>query len=217
MASRDTLHAFQARLAERLQAAHTQKVAAAWLAVEAGPGNWLLPLADTGEIFPWTPPQAVPHTAPWFLGVANLRGGLHGVARLEAFAATAGTRGASDIPDADLPAGAAPLTDFPNRSGTQDDDPPDGQAHHPIDDASPDVSSRRLVALHARFEVNCALLVDRVLGLRAADAFEAPPSPPDAPAPDWVAGSYVDAQGRPWRVLDLQALSRHTRFLNVGA
>ena len=58
---------------------------AAWLAVEAGPHHCLLALGDTGEIFPWTVPQPVPHTLAWFLGVANLRGGLYGVARLDAF------------------------------------------------------------------------------------------------------------------------------------
>jgi twitching motility protein PilI len=192
MASRDTLQAFQARLAERLQAAQTQKVAAAWLAVESGSVGYLLPLADTGEIFPWTAPQAVPHTAPWFLGVANLRGGLHGVARLDAFARAAASAGLSNA------------SDTSELSRTQDD-------------AAPEASSRRLVALHARFEVNCALLVDRVLGLRAADAFQVSSAASGTPAPDWIARTHVDPQGRAWQALDLQALARHPRFLNVGA
>ena len=41
--------------------------------------KYLFPLGHAGEIFPWTPPQPVPYTEPWFLGVANLRGGLYGV------------------------------------------------------------------------------------------------------------------------------------------
>ncbi len=86
MANRDALRAFQSRLASRLQAARTTGVAATWLAVEAGEGKYLFPLGHAGEIFPWTPPQPVPYTAPWFLGVANLRGGLYGVVQLSAFA-----------------------------------------------------------------------------------------------------------------------------------
>jgi len=80
MANRDALRAFQSRLAGRLQAVRTAgSVSASWLAVEAGNAKYLFPLGHAGEIFPWTPPQPVPYTAPWFLGVANLRGGLFGV------------------------------------------------------------------------------------------------------------------------------------------
>jgi hypothetical protein len=86
MANRDALRAFQSRLASRLQAARTTGVAATWLAVEAGEGKYLFPLGHAGEIFPWTPPQPVPYTEPWFLGVANLRGGLYGVVQLSGFA-----------------------------------------------------------------------------------------------------------------------------------
>jgi twitching motility protein PilI len=86
MANRDALRAFQSRLASRLQAARTTGVAATWLAVEAGEGRYLFPLGHAGEIFPWTPPQPVPYTESWFLGVANLRGGLYGVVQLSAFA-----------------------------------------------------------------------------------------------------------------------------------
>ncbi len=86
MANRDALRAFQSRLASRLQAARTTGVAATWLAVEAGEGRYLFPLGHVGEIFPWTPPQPVPYTESWFLGVANLRGGLYGVVQLSAFA-----------------------------------------------------------------------------------------------------------------------------------
>ncbi|WP_295539058.1 chemotaxis protein CheW [uncultured Pseudacidovorax sp.] len=82
MAERETLRAFQARLAERLQAAQSRPVAAQWLAVHAGGRACLLPLPQAGEIFPWTAPQPVPHVRPWFLGVANLRGRLCGVIRL---------------------------------------------------------------------------------------------------------------------------------------
>src|SRR6185312_6570371 len=103
-------------------------------AVEAGASKYLFPLGHAGEIFPWTPPQAVPYTQPWFLGVANLRGGLYGVIELSAFAA-----------------GAAPAASA-------------GEATS---------SHARLVALNDLLEVNCALLIDRLVGLRSVEAFTA--------------------------------------------
>ncbi|GAC1359430.1 MAG: hypothetical protein NVSMB34_14410 [Variovorax sp.] len=175
MANRDALRAFQARLARRLQAARTSAVAASWLAVEAGDANYLFPLGHAGEIFPWTPPQPVPYTEPWFLGVANLRGGVFGVIELAAFFEDAA---------------AAP--------GER------GQAHH------------RLVALNELLEVNCALQVDRLVGLRGIEAFTAS-HPPAADAPAWLGHSYTDTDGVRWQEVNLQALSQHPRFLSIGA
>ena len=69
-----------APLAGRLQAARSEGVSvAAWLAVQAGGRDYLLPLNQAGEIFPWTGVQPVPYTQAWFLGIANLRGALMGV------------------------------------------------------------------------------------------------------------------------------------------
>ena len=66
-------------MAQRLTAAKTEAVTATWLAVEAGERRYLLPLVQSGEIFPWSALQRVPYTKPWYAGVASLRGGLHGV------------------------------------------------------------------------------------------------------------------------------------------
>jgi len=177
MANRDALRAFQSRLASRLQAARTTGVAASWLAVEAGEGKYLFPLAHAGEIFPWTPPQPVPYTEPWFLGVANLRGGLYGVVQLSAFA--------SGIPAAPAATEAARI-------------------------------QSRLVALNELLEVNCALLVDRLAGLRGAEAFTAADAP-GAEAPAWHGHLYTDAAGERWQEVNLQALSQQPQFLSIGA
>lgn len=83
--AKQALRDFQNRLAERLQAARTQGVAASWLAVRAGAERLLVPLSHAAEIFPWTDMQRVPYVQPWFLGVANLRGNLCGVVDLAAF------------------------------------------------------------------------------------------------------------------------------------
>lgn len=79
MAKRQSLKELQERLAQRLTAAKTEALTATWLAIEAGGRRYLLPLVQSGEIFPWSAVQGVPYTKPWYLGVANLRGGLHGV------------------------------------------------------------------------------------------------------------------------------------------
>jgi len=85
MAKRDALRELQSRLAERLQAAQSATQRSAWLAVECEGQGLLFPLATAGEIFSVPPLLPVPHTRPWFAGVANLRGGLHGVVDLGAF------------------------------------------------------------------------------------------------------------------------------------
>ena len=85
MANKQALRELQTRLAERMQAARTQPRRQSWLAVECRGQGLLLPLEQTGEIFAVVPVLPVPHTLPWFAGVANLRGSLHGVIDLARF------------------------------------------------------------------------------------------------------------------------------------
>ena len=85
MANKQALRELQSRLAERLQAARTQARGQSWLAVECSGRGLLLPLRDAGEISALAPIVAVPHSHRWFLGVANLRGHLHGVVDLAGF------------------------------------------------------------------------------------------------------------------------------------
>jgi twitching motility protein PilI len=85
MARRDALRDLQTRLAERLQAVQSTTQRTAWLAAECEGQGLLFPLASAGEIFTLPAILPVPHTRPWFLGVANLRGGLHGVVDFAAF------------------------------------------------------------------------------------------------------------------------------------
>ncbi len=83
MANREALRELQTRLAARLQAARVEgSSVSSWLAVESAGRRFLLPLGQSGEIFPWTGVQPVPYTQGWFLGVANLRGSLIGVVDL---------------------------------------------------------------------------------------------------------------------------------------
>jgi twitching motility protein PilI len=176
MANRDALRELQVRLAERLQAARVEGVQAAWLAVEAGTGKYLFPLAQSGEIFPFTVPQPVPYTQPWFMGVANLRGGLWGVIDLASF-----IRG----------------------------EPPQPRSEFVR-------SQVRLVALNAVLEVNCAMLIDRLAGLRSLEAFTASAHAP-AGSPSWFGSAYTDPQGVCWQEINLQALSQQPQFLSISA
>ena len=54
MPKRQSLKELQERLAQRLTAAKTESVTATWLALEAGGQRLLLPLVQSGEIFPWS-------------------------------------------------------------------------------------------------------------------------------------------------------------------
>ncbi len=85
MANREALRQLQSRLAQRLQAARSEAREMSWLAIECAGHGLLVPLATAGEIFPAGTLLPVPHTKAWFLGVANLRGQLHGVVDLAAF------------------------------------------------------------------------------------------------------------------------------------
>ncbi len=82
MSSKEALQTLQTRLAERLQTVSDGKIAPHWLAVKVGTHGLLLPLSQSGEIYPWIEPHHVPYAKNWFLGVANLRGSLCGVASL---------------------------------------------------------------------------------------------------------------------------------------
>ena len=176
MANREALRELQTRLANRLQAARSEGLQASWLAVESAGSRYLFPLAQSGEIFPFASPQAVPYTQKWFLGVANLRGGLYGVVDLAGFVA-----------------GRPPVT----RS----------DAHR---------AESRLVALNAALEVNCALLIDRLAGLRNLEAFSSSSEPAEG-SPAYFGSGYTDAAGVYWQEINLQALSQQPQFLSISA
>jgi twitching motility protein PilI len=176
MANREALRELQSRLASRLQAARAEGVQAGWLAVEAAGRKYLLPLSQAGEIFPFAAPQAVPYTHGWFLGVANLRGGLYGVVDLASFVT--------------------------------------GQPPAQRSDAAR--AEARLIALNSLLEVNCALLIDRLAGLRSTDAFTASSAAP-AGSPEYFGSGYTDAGGVYWQELNLQALSQQPQFLSISA
>lgn len=175
MANREALRDLQTRLASRLQTAKAEGLSISWLAIRAGGGSYLIPLAQSGEIFPLSGVQAVPYSQSWFLGVVNLRGGLYGVVDLVAF----------------------------------------------IDGTSPARSEQALaeasvITLNAALDINCAVLVDALTGLRHVEAFKGSEPPPEG-APVFFGNRYLDADGNRWQEINLQLLSQLPQFLNISA
>jgi twitching motility protein PilI len=78
-----------------------------------------------------------------------------------------------------------------------------------------DLAQCRLVALNPLLEAGCALLVDRLLGLRTLESFTHSEAPP-AGSPDYCGHVYIDAQGRRWREINLQHLALDPEFLGIG-
>jgi twitching motility protein PilI len=74
---------------------------------------------------------------------------------------------------------------------------------------------RRVILVSDRLVAGAGLVVSRMLGLRNPEQFNAAPRPADAPP--WLGGVYTDAGGTRWMELDLPALVREQRFLEVGA
>jgi twitching motility protein PilI len=176
MANREALRELQTRLASRLQAARTEGMSVAWLAVKAGGSNYLFPLGQSGEIVPLSLVQAVPYALDWFRGVLNIRGGLFGVVDLAGFIAA--------------------TSDEPRKE--------------------PAVVDPSVVTLNSLLEVNCALQVDTLLGLRGPDAFTSY-QPPGADAPGYFGNQFVDTAGESWQEINLRTLSQTPQFLSISA
>ncbi len=170
MANKEALRELQSRLAERLLAARTQDQGKSWLAVECSGHGFLLPLKDAGEIFTAAPIVGVPHAHAWFLGVANLRGHLHGVVELSSFLGVKTTE---------------PLRD---------------QSH--------------LVVFNPSLDINCALLVDRLAGLRTEQQLQLE-AVDQGRAPPFVGQCYRDEGGRVWQELRLATLAADEAFLRI--
>jgi twitching motility protein PilI len=170
MANKEALRELQGRLAHRLREARTEQRQRGWLAVECASRGFLLPLHEAGEIYPVAPVQRVAHTHPWFAGVANLRGGLHGVVDLAAFLG--------------------------------------------LDDDVGERNDSRFVGFNPALELNCALLIDRLAGLRNETQLT-----PDADQalirPAFVGVRFRDAKGRAWQELNLEALADDPLFRNI--
>lgn len=73
-----------------------------------------------------------------------------------------------------------------------------------------------LLTFNAALQINCALVIDRLVGLRGADAF-ALSAPPLQDAPGYFGRIYTDPAGLPWQEIQLQALAQTASFLAIDA
>lgn len=74
----------------------------------------------------------------------------------------------------------------------------------------------RLISLNPVLEVNSALLVDELLGMRTTESF-ARSDAPDAEAPGFFGHLYTDLQGELWQEINLQSLAQQGAFIDIGA
>ncbi len=78
-AAKLNLRAFQQELATRLAAKTTAQVEQSRLGLSCGGSQWLIRLADAGEVIAVPTVATVPLTKSWYLGIANIRGNLYSV------------------------------------------------------------------------------------------------------------------------------------------
>ena len=81
------------------------------------------------------------------------------------------------------------------------------------EEATPVSNDSRLLLIGERFNVNSALLVNKIWGLRNMEQMQ----PGDlAPAQTWVKAQFKDVEGRVWKELNVGTLVQHADFLQIG-
>ena len=78
-AAKLNLRAFQQELATRLAAKTTAQVEQSRLGLACAGSQWLIRLADAGEVIAIPTVATVPLTRSWYLGIANIRGNLYSI------------------------------------------------------------------------------------------------------------------------------------------
>lgn len=73
-----------------------------------------------------------------------------------------------------------------------------------------------VITFNAALELNCALMVDALAGLRKSEAFSGVVPPPEG-SPAYWGRCFTDLEGVPWQEINLQSLSRFPDFLRIGA
>src|SRR5512134_3465834 len=141
------LRRFQQELATRLASKTAAQVESSRLGLACAGGQWLIRLADAGEVTAVPAVADVPLTKPWFRGLANIRGNLFSVIDLAAY------QGGEPTP------------------------------------VTPDA---RLLLVAERYNMAAALLVNRMLGLRNLQQFEAAPTTGERA---WERARFKDKDG----------------------
>jgi len=82
--------------------------------------------------------------------------------------------------------------------------------------SAPLTAEASVVTLNALLEVNCALQVDNLAGLRGSDAFRST-TPAAVDMPGYFGNSFIDSEGSTWQEINLRALTQFPAFLSIGA
>ncbi len=72
-----------------------------------------------------------------------------------------------------------------------------------------------VVTFNTALDINCALVVDTLAGLRKREAFQAS-VPPAVGLPAYFGSLFTDSQGTQWQEINLQALAQSTEFLSIS-
>lgn len=75
----------------------------------------------------------------------------------------------------------------------------------------------RLVAFNPALDINCVLLVDRLVGLRGVQDFSAKAAEGAEGKPPFYGAELLDSQGKRWQEVNLQELASDVHFLKVAA
>jgi len=81
--------------------------------------------------------------------------------------------------------------------------------------AQPIGAQARLIQFATDLDINAALLVDQLVGLRSPDQLQPGGSERSEESPPWIGAAYRDQDRQEWQVLDLLALAESDAFLRV--
>lgn len=78
------------------------------------------------------------------------------------------------------------------------------------------LSEASVVTFNAALELNCALMVDGLAGLRKREAFSNATVPPEG-SPVFFGSRFTDLNGAQWQEINLRSLSELPEFLSISA
>ena len=73
-----------------------------------------------------------------------------------------------------------------------------------------------VITFNSALELNCALMVDDLAGLRKREAFSRISAPPEC-SPVYFGNRFTDLGGAHWQEINLQSLSQLPEFLSISA
>lgn len=78
------------------------------------------------------------------------------------------------------------------------------------------LSESSVITFNTALEINSALLINGLAGLRHVEAFTSSEPPPEG-APVYFGPCYTDADGQRWQEINLQLMSQSSQFLSISA